>query len=177
VKIASWGGSRSGSGEPDRHYDIVVEWSDCARALAEVKNPFWRMAGQLRLEMADGYEVGKKLNSQFPADWNEAYLTRHREHSPQTIAVVVAESEMPVQWTVNCPCQWTDEVFSEIDAAKSVRSHLSPLREALEQCALAMALRLGVDFGTAKLVAELVIPAAPPEHQRVVSRRLAATTA
>ncbi len=46
MKIAAYGGVMSGSGEPDRHYDVVVTHADLTRALGMVESPFLREVGR-----------------------------------------------------------------------------------------------------------------------------------
>ena len=47
LKIATYGGTGGGSGEPDRAYDRVVTEVDMERALGMVREPFLRLVGGL----------------------------------------------------------------------------------------------------------------------------------
>ena len=147
LKIASWGGSRSGSGEPDRAYDVVVEWSDLDQALHGVRDPFLKRAGLLRVYTADGYMVGTLLRGEFSAEWQRAAESRKTQHQPE---LTQDEDARRIQWRGSCSCSWTIDILSEtpeVDGMKAIRSHLSPLREALELCAQEMAEILGTSFG------------------------------
>jgi len=162
VKIASWGGLRMVGGEPDKSYSVVVEWADLTQALESVQDHFLWAAGRLQLTESNTRLIHDRLRLRFPKQWADASARRFRTHRPN-VERQDGDGSVAVAWLVTCSCGWAaDPEYSPGDADAELRSHLSPLREALDQCAEVMARKLGEDFG-GKVRSQATMSEQPPE--------------
>ena len=124
IKIATYGGSGSGTGEPDRAYDRLVREVDMERALGSVSDPFLRLVGGLHRNLQpERPEPGKAL-WRGPVELMR-WLERFRRQEWAAACLVDDPGGWETQW----------ELFHVNGSAT--------LRRLLDECAVEMARFLG----------------------------------
>ena len=155
MKVARYDGAGGGGSEPDRAYDVVVSWVDLHRALANIPDPFLRLAAQQRVAVASTWSIVAVVSGSFPVQWGFALQEAPREH-PVTVEVAIDPESGLRRAQAVCKCGRSWEGFGgtasgkrSVDelAAAWARAHATPLGWVLDRAAEAMARQLGPAFG------------------------------
>ena len=145
LKIATYGGTGGGSGEPDRAYDRVVTEVDMERALGMVREPFLRLVGGLHRNLR--------------GERDSRTLAWFRGPLPVIRWLERFEAD---RWTRECEAD-AEPGWETVRDLWRMTAHQT-LRRLLDECAVEMARNLGaVVEGQVRTASGRSVPKAPVE--------------